>query len=121
MINYEELKTNLLLLALYADAEEAAEGPFVVARVGEMRRFGICRGEQRRRMEDAQAEECRQCEASAIAEKRQWQADDRNESDGHAEVDADVDGEHDEHGDASQTGWFIACPPRPMEADGKQY
>ena len=45
MINYEDLKKNFLLLALYADAEEAAERPFVVARVGEMRRFGIRRGE----------------------------------------------------------------------------
>ena len=48
-----------LLFALDADAEEAAERPFVVARVGEMRRFGIRRGEKRCRMEDAQAEESR--------------------------------------------------------------
>ena len=59
MINYEDLKKNFLFLALYADAEEAAERPFVVARVMGTGRFGIRRGEKRCRMEDAQAEESR--------------------------------------------------------------
>ena len=117
---FAQVASFFLFLALDAEAEEAADRPFVVARVMGTGRFGIRGGEKRCRVEDAQAEEGRQREAASVAEKRQRQADDRKEADGHADVDADMDGEHHEHGDAPQGGLFVACPPGPMEADGEQ-